>query len=650
MSHAASRHLLAVTLPFVLLALAPSVSAQKLLRSDNGFLAIDDAEITPDQRYAVFRQNNADQSALVFDLATGQLAAAPGTSSSYGLMGECLDGVAVTNTRAVVLGTRALILDLTNLVNPIVSANLAGYHPRDVVLTPDGTIACVRGGSTEPSIPGMVGGQYLFDLATGAQIGFQPGEPNPYPYTTGDPLVFNVDGVEATNAHAVMLSFIDHGAGTPEARVTIWELHPSGGGPPTVAFETSTTAGTRDQAGAPYDLAITPDGTKAVVRSELETGLYDLSVSPPAVVWLRACPGPYLQEALDAVEATNDRIVTISRFDSHRGHAAQVDVFDMLGNDHFEVIPGSPHDLAITPNGGRAIVRTNSHVFLYDIVNLSGGTALTALSRAAAPSVSLQYFGGLDSAVATDRFAATLSRAENLQNTNVYFWDISGPALVEIAMRTIPHTRPIDLALTPDGRKLAVAGNSNVSVYDLATGAQLFTHDTCPPNAFYPWCDGVTASADRVVANGQYGPQSGWIAIVDIARFAENYCVGAPNSTGAGAGISAAGTASVGANDLKLFATDMPSGMTARFYYGASAARTPFGNGYQCVGGTRYMLPSFRTNEAGAGWVAVNYGALPAGGQITPGSTWRFQCVYRDPAAGGANANTTDALRIVFGP
>jgi hypothetical protein len=62
------------------------------------------------------------------------------------------------------------------------------------------------------------------------------------------------------------------------------------------------------------------------------------------------------------------------------------------------------------------------------------------------------------------------------------------------------------------------------------------------------------------------------------------------------------------------------------------------------------MLPSFRTNEAGAGWVAVNYGALPAGGQITPGSTWRFQCVYRDPAAGGANANTTDALRIVFGP
>ena len=649
MSHAASRHLFAGTLPFVLLALAPSVSAQTLLHSDNSLLAVDDAEITPDQRYAVFRQNNALQFALVYDLATGQLAAAPGTSTGDGLMGECLDGVAVTNTRGVVLGNRVMILDLTNLGNPVVSSNLAGLHPRDVAITPDGTIACVRGGSTEA--PTFVGGQYLYDLATGAQIGFQPGEPNPYPFNSGDPLVFNVDGVEATNAHAVMLSYIDHGAGTPEARVTIWELHPSGGGPPNVAFETSTTAGTRDQAGAPYDLAITPDGTKAVVRSELEIGLYDLSVSPPALLWLRSVPGPFLQEALDAVEATNDRIVTISRFDSpHRGHAAEVDVLDMLGNDHFEVIPGSPHDLAITPNGERAVVRTNSHVFLYDIVNLSGGTSLSALSRASAPSVGLQYFGGLDSVVATDRFAVTISRAENLQDTKVYFWDVSGSELVRIAVQSIHHTRPVDIALTPDGSKVAVAGNSNVSVYDVATGAQLFTHDACPPNAFYPWCDAVTASADRVVANGQYGPQSGWIAIVDIARFAENYCVGAPNSTGAGARISAAGTASVGANDLKLFATDMPADKTARFYYGAGTARTPFGNGYQCVGGTLYRLPSFGTNEAGAGWIAVNYGALPAGGQITPGSTWRFQCVYRDPAAGGANANTTDGLRIVFAP
>ncbi len=632
-----------------ILGLASGLRAQTLMHSDQQLLPIDDLEITPDQRYAVVRQNDSIEFARVYDLATGTLAAAPVTGPFGDTLGECLDGVAVTNTRGVVLGSRVMILDLTNLANPVLSTNPAGLHPRDVAITPDGTIVCVRGGSTDAST-GWVGGQYLYDLATGAQIGFQPGEPNPYPFNSGDPLVFNVDGVEATNAHAVMLSYIDHGAGTPEARVTIWELHPSGGGPPAVALETSTTAGTRDQSGAPYDLAITPDGTKAVVRSELEVGLYDLSVSPPAVLWLRARPGPYFQEALDAVEVTNDRILTISRYTGPRGTGAQVDVLDMLGNDASQVLPGSPHDLAITPNGQRGVVRTSEGVALYDIVNLPASGNLTALGFVSAPSASIQYFGGLDSVVATDRFAATLSRSANHADMQVYFWDVSGPTLVELAMRTVPHTRPVDLALTPDGTKVAVAGNSNVSIFDLATGAELFTHDTCPVNAFYPWCDAVVASQDRVVASGQWGSQNGWIAIVDIARFAESYCVGAPNSTGAGASISAAGTASVGANDLKLFAKDMPAGMTARFYYGATAARTPFGNGYQCVGGTRYMLPSFRTNEAGAGWIDVNYATLPAGGQITPGSTWRFQCIYRDPAAGGANANTTDAVRIVFGP
>jgi hypothetical protein len=193
MSHVAARLFFAGTLPLALLALVPSVSAQTVLHSDNQLLAIDDTEITPDQRYAVVRQNNALQFALVYDLATGQLVASPPTSQTDGLMGECLDGVAVTSTRGVVLGNRVMILDLTNLGSPVLSSTFAGLHPRDVVITPDGTIACVRGGSTEA--PNFVGGQYLFELAGGTQIGFQPGEPNPYPFNSGDPLVFNVDAV-----------------------------------------------------------------------------------------------------------------------------------------------------------------------------------------------------------------------------------------------------------------------------------------------------------------------------------------------------------------------------------------------------------------------------------------------------------------------
>jgi hypothetical protein len=41
---------------------------------------------------------------------------------------------------------------------------------------------------------------------------------------------------------------------------------------------------------------------------------------------------------------------------------------------------------------------------------------------------------------------------------------------------------------------------------------------------------------------------------------------------------------------------------------------------------------------------------LPPSGQITSGSTWYFQCEYRDSAAGGAQINTSDALSIVFTP
>jgi DNA-binding beta-propeller fold protein YncE len=651
MSQSRFAHALPVSLASVsmLVALAPQGRAQRQMLSDSSLLALDDVEITPDQHFAVVRQNRYDQFALVYDLTTGTLVASPAANPLDGLLGECVDAVALTNTRAIVLGNRAQILDLTNLASPVLTSTQVGYHPRDVAITPDGTLACVRGGA---SLGAFVGGQYIFDLATGNQVGFHPGEPTPYP--AGPGFSFEVDDVALTNDHALMTSFIPNGSAAPKTRVTIWELHPAGGGAPIVAFETSSSGANLDQSGAPYDLAITPDGTKAVVRSELAVGLYDLSVSPPALLWQHAPagnPGFYNEEALDAVEVTNDRILVLSRYANPLGvTGAQVDVFEMNGTDHHEYLRGSPHDLAITPNGQRAVVRTSKCVSLYDLVNLPAGPRLTALSKELAPSSSTQYFGGLDSVALTDRFAVTLSRALNHVDTQVHFWDISGPDLVQIAMRTITSTRPIDLAITPDGSKVAVTGNSNVTVYELATGVQLFSHYPSPTNAYYPWCDGVAVSNGRVVATCQWGDQNGWIDIVDIAAFASNYCVGAPNSVGPGARISSDGTQSVVANDLKLFVRDAPPEVTALFYYGASTTQTPFGNGFQCIAGSLHSIAPLRLNASGAGWLGVDYTLLPPSGQITPGSTWYFQCEYRDSAAGGAQINTSDALSIVFTP
>ena len=41
---------------------------------------------------------------------------------------------------------------------------------------------------------------------------------------------------------------------------------------------------------------------------------------------------------------------------------------------------------------------------------------------------------------------------------------------------------------------------------------------------------------------------------------------------------------------------------------------------------------------------------LPTGGPIAAGSTWNFQCFFRDPAAGGSRFNTTDAVAVTFLP
>ena len=507
----------------------------------------------------------------------------------------------------------------------------------------------MRGGS---SAAGHVGGQYIFDMATGAQVGFHAGEPTPYP--AGPGYSFDVDDVVCTDSHAVMTSFVPHGGGAPSTRVAIWELHPAGGGPPVVAFETSIAAGSADQVGAPYDLAITPDGTKAVVRSELALGVYDLSVAPPAILWqsrLDGDPGVFNEEALDAVEVTNDRILTISKISNPAlGTGTQVEVFETSGADHVARIPGSPHDLAITPNGQRGVVRTSVGVFLFDLASLPSSPELFVLSRGSAPSSSIQYFGGLDSVAVTDRYAVTLSRAANHLDMLVYFWDISGPSLVPLAVRTVPNTRPIDLAITPDESKVVVTGNSNITVFELATGVATFTQYPCPATAYYPWCNGVAVSNDRAVGVCQWGPQNGWVSVVDMTPFSSNYCIGAPNSVGSGARISAAGTPSIAHDNLTLFVEHAPSGAMAMFEYGANATQTPFGNGFQCVGGTRFGLPTLATNASGAGFESIEYSALPAGGSITAGSTWRFQCAYRDDAGGGAGFNASDALSIVFAP
>ena len=134
-----------------------------------------------------------------------------------------------------------------------------------------------------------------------------------------------------------------------------------------------------------------------------------------------------------------------------------------------------------------------------------------------------------------------------------------------------------------------------------------------------------------------------------------SYCTSGPNSAGTSARIHAHGSDSIAANDLRLVVVGGVPRQLGVFYYGQNAISVPFGNGVRCVGGsTSRLFPSQRMGASGGlSSRRLDFTVPPAssgGSAITPGSTWRFQFWFRDPAAGGAAFDFTDATSITFQP
>jgi hypothetical protein len=130
-----------------------------------------------------------------------------------------------------------------------------------------------------------------------------------------------------------------------------------------------------------------------------------------------------------------------------------------------------------------------------------------------------------------------------------------------------------------------------------------------------------------------------------------SYCSTTPNSAGAGAITTTTGSTSISANDLVLRSDFAPVNKPGIFYYGPNQISAPFGNGLRCVGGGSLgvrRLPPTNSGAAGVFVTAFNHATAP--GTIFAGQTWNFQCWYRDPAAGGANFNLSDAVSVTFCP
>jgi glucose/arabinose dehydrogenase len=141
-------------------------------------------------------------------------------------------------------------------------------------------------------------------------------------------------------------------------------------------------------------------------------------------------------------------------------------------------------------------------------------------------------------------------------------------------------------------------------------------------------------------------------AIVAATCEVESYCVAAPNSSGPGATIASSGSTSISAEDFVLEISGGPPGATSMFFYGSNPTSTPFGDGFLCVDPPNYRLrPPLQLSAQSTGSYAIDYQNPPlVEATILAGSTWCFQCWYRDPAFGGTGFNTTDGLRASFCP
>ncbi|MEO0661551.1 MAG: PQQ-dependent sugar dehydrogenase, partial [Planctomycetota bacterium] len=134
----------------------------------------------------------------------------------------------------------------------------------------------------------------------------------------------------------------------------------------------------------------------------------------------------------------------------------------------------------------------------------------------------------------------------------------------------------------------------------------------------------------------------------------ESYCPANANSTGAGAVITASGSASIGAANLTLQVTDLPPNQFGLFITSEVRDATPFVGGNQgilCLGAPvlRWNSPIFDSGAAGMVSRTTDYTDLPFGMTVQPGDTWNFQYWTRDQNP-GVTSNTSSAVGVTFEP
>lgn len=129
-----------------------------------------------------------------------------------------------------------------------------------------------------------------------------------------------------------------------------------------------------------------------------------------------------------------------------------------------------------------------------------------------------------------------------------------------------------------------------------------------------------------------------------------HFCPATANSTGVPAHIDFVGTTSVSRNDGQVFVSNCPPNKTGLCFVGDAQGQVPFGNGFRCATGQLLRVCTIHVGAGGSALAGYDLAAPQLAGNLVAGSTWNFQFMVRDPAAGGAAFNASDAMTIEFVP
>lgn len=606
-------------------ALLPNVMAQHVLGGEVTSLGIDDGEITPDGRFAVLRENTISSTAVVWDVPAGvevaRYYASFGSSS-----GTCCDAVAVTDTRAVVIGSSVQVLDLSAAGTARIAEHDAGEFPRDVAIDGLGRFAAVRGGDV----------LLVIELATGNVVLSLPST------TLTAPGPYDVDAAVATDDHAVMTDF-DLGS---TAGVTIVELAPPMGGGPRVVYQSPPN---ERLGGRPHDLTTSPDGQWCGVRSDDEIALYRLDGANSRLVWKRtpSLPvDPFDDSALDSIVLTDDWVFTFGRSGAPIGYTV-MEAYDHLGGRASASPAGDPHDLTLTPDEARLVLRTSGGLGVVVVSNVQVGAGLPVL-QIDVPSVVTGFGAGLDSVAASNTHAAAMFIRPNGPIGRTFRIDGSFPVTENTVQLIAP---PLDVAFTPDGTRALFSSLRGVQVFDLRVRATTLVEQPIANGGWWPWCDGLAVRNSHAVAFGvgQVNGTAGWTTLLDLFDEPSPLCASGANSTGTPGVLVATGSSRPTVNDLTLWARNLPPNVVTYLAFGSAGMPFRYGDGVLCLTGPvvgRYVTGAALAN--GTLRIDLDQDAVSTGpGTFLAGTTWLFQLVHRDPGA-LTGFNATNGVSVPF--